>query len=169
MTAIPPRPRRRLTARAAIAIVRAWTRIYTYGLPAGDRERRRAEIESDLWESAHDGTEQRLTTPHIIRRLLLGIVDDLRWRVEAAPPRRQAIAAVLTAAVLLTLVWVGTAARRVDAPQPPDAPDLGWHHQQRKAPAPPPPPPPPCNPPGIGRPAFSPCTPYPVTYQGGRK
>jgi len=160
MTAVPPRPRPRPTARAASAIVRAWTLIYTWGLPSGDRKRRRTEIESDLWESTHDDSGQRLTTSQVIGRLLLGIVDDLRWRVEAAPPRRQAVAAMLTAAVLLTLVWAGVAARRVEPPQPPDAPELGWRHKPRKAPAPPPPPPPPCNPPGIGRPAFSPCTPY---------
>ena len=55
----PPRPetaRLRLTImlRLALALVRLWTTLYTSGMPRGLRETRRAEIESDLWESQHD-------------------------------------------------------------------------------------------------------------------
>ena len=36
------------------SLVRNWARAYTFGLPSGIREERRAEIESDIWEQAHD-------------------------------------------------------------------------------------------------------------------
>ena len=45
-----------LALRGAIAAVRAWTTLYTCGLPTGQRDARREEIESDLWESVHDAT-----------------------------------------------------------------------------------------------------------------
>ena len=149
--------------RAAVAAVRLWTRAYTRGLPDTDRERRRAEIESDLWESVNGNAAGPLRAWQIVGRLLLGLGDDVRWRVEqgeAAAPQRQAITIALCAIALLAVMWIGVSARRIDPPQPPAAPDLGWRHVSRKAPPPPPPPPPPCNPPGIGRPAFYPCTPY---------
>jgi hypothetical protein len=149
-------------ARAAIAIVRAWTWLYTWGLPRADRERRRLEIESDLWESGSDEEVRPSLVAPIIARLLLGIPDDVRWRIESTelpPSRRHTVATAVTAAVLLTLVVVGAAALRVDPPQPPEAPEIAWRHRRQPAPTPPPPPPPPCNPPGIGRAPFSPCTP----------
>jgi hypothetical protein len=158
--------------RAAFAIVRAWTFIYTWGLPRAQQERRRSEIESDLWESASHDDSGAAPALQIIGRFLLGLFDDLRWRVEqseAARSERQAVAVTLAAIVLLVVMWISVAASRVEAPQPPDAPELGWRHKNRPAPPPPPPPPPPCNPPGIGRPAFSPCTPYPVSIRGGHK
>jgi len=40
--------------RLATALVRLWTRVFTLGMPDRVREWRRAEIESDLWEQAHD-------------------------------------------------------------------------------------------------------------------
>jgi hypothetical protein len=43
-----------LLLRTAIALVRAWTRVYTWQMPADEREARRSEIESDLWELQHD-------------------------------------------------------------------------------------------------------------------
>jgi hypothetical protein len=149
------------SVRIAVAVVRVWTRMYTWQLPELARDRRRAEIESDLWESQHDAANGSDLALGLIVRLVLGIVDDVRWRAEqvsAAPPRRRVLAVSVGAAVLLACVLLGVATRSVDPPQPPHAPDLDWRHRNRRAP--PPPPPPPCNPPGIGRPAFSPCTPY---------
>jgi hypothetical protein len=148
--------------RIAVTIVRMWTRLYTWRLPQSVRNRRRAEIESDLWESQRDANASSVTLGLVVR-LLLGIVDDVRWRVEqvsAAPPRRRVVAVSVGAGVLIACVLLGVATRSVNPPPPPHAPDLDWRHRNRPAPPPPPPPPPPCNPPGIGRPAFSPCTPY---------
>jgi uncharacterized protein (TIGR03435 family) len=70
--------------RLAIACVRAWTRLYTWRMPREPQETRRAEIESDLWESQRDaaGGDRLESAPHILLRLLIGIPDDLGWRVE---------------------------------------------------------------------------------------
>jgi len=64
-----------MSPRAAAGVTRWWTRCYTAGLPRDLRDARRAEVESDLWESLADGG----TTRHILARLALGIVDDLTW------------------------------------------------------------------------------------------
>jgi hypothetical protein len=49
--------------------------VYTALLPNDLREARRAEVESDLWESLADGARSR----HILARLALGVADDLTW------------------------------------------------------------------------------------------
>jgi hypothetical protein len=67
-----------MTADTAVRIVRWWTRAYTAFLPADARLARRAEVESDLWESLADPD----ATPDILPRLLLGLGDDLAWSVE---------------------------------------------------------------------------------------
>ena len=56
-------------------MARWWTRIYTAGLPDHLREARRAEVESDLWESLTDGAPSH----HILARTALGLPDDLTW------------------------------------------------------------------------------------------
>jgi hypothetical protein len=75
-----------LWLRLAIACVRGWTWLYTSGLAPAVRSCRRAEIDSDLWESCVDrrpGAE-RDDALHVLMRLVLGIPDDVRWRVEQA-------------------------------------------------------------------------------------
>ena len=62
-------------AARAVSVARWWTSVYTAGLPIELRDARRAEVESDLWESVADGTPSR----HILARLALGVVDDLSW------------------------------------------------------------------------------------------
>jgi len=64
-----------MSPRTAARVARHWTRLYTAGLPAAVRDTRRAEVESDLWESLLDATGSR----HILARLALGVVDDLTW------------------------------------------------------------------------------------------
>jgi len=64
-----------MSPRAAAGVARWWTRFYTAGLPVDLRDARRAEVESDLWESVSDGAPSR----HILARLALGIGDDLTW------------------------------------------------------------------------------------------
>ena len=70
--------------RFAKACVRVWTWLYTCGLPASERSARRSEIESDLWEFECDLDADHPFGPtlHLLLRLLLGIPDDLSWRVE---------------------------------------------------------------------------------------
>jgi hypothetical protein len=148
-----------LALRLVVAVVRAWTRAYTFGLPSSIRDARRAEVESDLWECRADDAA---TLPlQIFGRLVLGVVDDLCWRVEGASTGarnvRDAMVVAFTAALAVACVWVALVHRPAAQPQPPAAPDVRWSRHQ--LPPPPPPPPPPCNPPGIGRKPFSPCTP----------
>jgi len=64
-----------MSPRAAAGVARWWTRVYTAVLPGHLRDARRAEVESDLWESVSDGAPSR----HILARLALGIGDDLTW------------------------------------------------------------------------------------------
>ena len=64
-----------MSPRAAAGVARWWTRVYTAGLPDHLREARRAEVESDLWESLVDGAPSH----HILARTALGLPDDLTW------------------------------------------------------------------------------------------
>lgn len=113
--------------RFAIAVVRAWTRLYTWRLPAAVRKARRAEIESDLWEFQRDSDNHRHLNPavHTLIRLLLGVRDDLHWRRAHASFRGRTlrIAAALTATVLfLAALWVLDLMRTRKLPLPPAAP-----------------------------------------------
>jgi hypothetical protein len=64
-----------MSPSAAAGLARWWTRLYTARLPAELREARRAEVESDLWESVADGAPSR----HILARVALGMADDITW------------------------------------------------------------------------------------------
>jgi hypothetical protein len=112
----------------AIAVVRAWTRVYTWQLPSALRESRRAEIESDLWESRLDTGRSVSTAMQVTMRLLLGIPDDLQWRVEHASFGRHfklTIAVLTTIVFLLAGLWVDLArARKLPVPFPPAPPLL---------------------------------------------
>jgi hypothetical protein len=76
--------------RAGDATARAWTAVYTRGLPDDVAARRRDEIASDLFEHADElgpSTGQQLA---VVGRVLWGIPADLSWRREAraSRPRR---------------------------------------------------------------------------------
>jgi hypothetical protein len=63
----------------AVRVVRRWARVYTRGLPVDDRERRRLELESAVWEHLHDPDEVA-TGRAVFGRFLRGIPADVRWR-----------------------------------------------------------------------------------------
>jgi hypothetical protein len=90
----------------ALALARAWVRLYTRGLPAQLRDSRRAEIECDLWEQRHDEQSRRsrrsATTARVLGRVLRGVPSDLSWRLEHRSPR----------VVARRLRLAGSAARR---------------------------------------------------------
>ncbi len=144
------------TLGLASAAVRAWTRLYTWRLPPVLREARRAEIESDLWESQQDSAHAQGLSPtaHVLVRLLRGVPADLVWRREQMaagerlPRRNVALAAT---ALFVGVLWVFTSLMPQDLPQPPTAPmplfDVSL----------PPPPPPPPPPPGCRAPAWTGC------------
>jgi hypothetical protein len=130
--------------RASSAIVRTWTRLYTWRLPALARDTRRAEIDSDLWEYSQDHGIHLGVAPalHVIARLLAGIPDDVSWRAShvtvGSTPMRAAIS-VGTAAVVATAVWVYAVTAPVDLPAP--VPLVKEVHVYPPPPPPPPPPP----------------------------
>lgn len=70
------------------ALVRAWVALYTVGLPASMRDRRREELSADLAEESIDavrrGAVQGLWSRRF-RRLVAGIPADLAWRWHDAP------------------------------------------------------------------------------------
>jgi hypothetical protein len=70
----------------AVGLTRLWTRLYTCGLPLDERQARRDEIDSDLWESQHDltnsGSRGHSVAAHIVVRLALGVPHDVVWRFE---------------------------------------------------------------------------------------
>ena len=113
------------TERAAAAFARAWTYLYTSGLAPQVRAARRAEIESDLWESAHDQSAPRGTTAALLvcARLILGIPNDLSWRAAQTSPRtRRVMRLGLTAtaaAFILGMLWVYDQLRPHEPPLPP--------------------------------------------------
>jgi hypothetical protein len=87
-------------------LVRAWTALYTFALPPDIRDRRRAEIASDLWESEHDPDVPR---GELLFRALRGLPADLLWRFEVTPGPQHAGAAasVLALAAMLAVAWWG--------------------------------------------------------------
>ena len=101
----------------AVASVWCWTRIYTFGLPRPIAVRRRAEIDSDLWELRHDSTRHTslAMAGQMFARLTTGVADDLCWRLEQTPlaPLSPRVVRVITTAVfLLTVLWVIPLSRR---------------------------------------------------------
>ncbi len=72
----------------AVRVCRTWTLLYTRGLPVEIRERRRQEIESDLWEQLHDSNEP--TRRGVLGRTLRGIHADVWWRYRTLLEQRGA-------------------------------------------------------------------------------
>ena len=131
----------------AFALARLWTRLYTSGMPAALRDARRAEIESDLWESAHaSGPTDAPAALHVIVRLFRGIPDDFLWRAELMHLRnRRRPAAWLTLGVTLlaAALWMRATTAPLELPDLPSSPVTMQTWLMRPVPPPPPPPPPP--------------------------
>ena len=133
----------------ATGVVRTWTRIYTAALSRPVKSARRAEIESDIWEFQRDlqGDPGLFDALHLVVRLLMGVPDDLYWRLEQAPVlgrTSRRLVTITALALLLSAAWLFYLLRTDVLPRPPAA--VTWTSQ---SPPPPPPPPPPCAPPGF--------------------
>ena len=66
----------------AIAVASWWVRLYTCGVDRTIADARRAEFESDLWESLHDRGRSDGSTARsleILDRLVRGVPADLAW------------------------------------------------------------------------------------------
>jgi hypothetical protein len=78
--------------RVVFAPIDLWVRAYTAGLPDPVRERRRLEIESDVWEEveafADRGSSRAAIRAAVWLRWLAGVPDDVLWRVEQPRNRR---------------------------------------------------------------------------------
>lgn len=149
----------RQLVRASASAVALWTRIYTAGMETDLRDRRRAEIESDLWESQQETRPASSLAVDLIARLVRGIPSDLRWRSE----HRQAslfewfTVRFVGATAIATLIVLATfTPGQAYMPATPPAPDLLGIRDRE---APPPPPPPPCPPARYGLPDYPGCQP----------
>jgi hypothetical protein len=134
-------------AELAVALVRIWARIYTTGMRTEIRERRRAEIESDLWESLHDAESARRSSVHIVIRLARGIPADVFWRVEHAAIGGQSMwrklcFVALAGATLLAILWSFSPLSEPPSIPPTPGPPAPSYLVKRRVPPPPPPPPP---------------------------
>jgi hypothetical protein len=131
----------------AIALVRAWTRLYTCRMDPALRDARRAEIESDLYESQEDVRwsvgEPRRVAAQMLTRLLLGVRHDLLWRAEhpRLPVHLLRRALWATAAVSLFAVWWMVSALQTKEPPLPPSSQPAFIDLRLLPPPPPPPPP----------------------------
>jgi hypothetical protein len=66
----------------ASGVARSWVSLYTAGVDRAVGERRRREIDSDVWEQLHDEDSGRLAAAAVVVRTLLGVPADLTWRIE---------------------------------------------------------------------------------------
>jgi uncharacterized protein (TIGR03435 family) len=117
----------RMTLRAvrlAARLVRLWTRAYTLGMSLPAREARLHEIDSDLWECLHDA-DRRTSAIEMLTRLLLGVPDDLLWRVEQAPAPRAITASAFTCSFALHVCALAAAVWCASWPADP-APPRSW-------------------------------------------
>jgi TonB family protein len=111
------------------------------------RDERRQEIESDLWESAHDPetTRQGLVW-QVIRRWLLGVPHDVAWRLTRLEVPMTSLIRIGAACCVLCGLVLLVALHHVVTTVPP-MPDTAVLVRSAQTPtrllAPPPPPPPP--------------------------
>jgi len=81
----------------AAAFVRAWVRLYTFGMSAPVRRRRIAEAHSWLWEQRLEalraGHGRARTATTLLSTALRGLFDDLAWRQEQTRFTRELTAA----------------------------------------------------------------------------
>lgn len=72
-----------LSLPAVKSLVGSWVRLYTRGLPNGLRERRRTEMNSDIYEheraALSEGYKPREVAAQILVRFLAGIPADIKW------------------------------------------------------------------------------------------
>lgn len=80
--------------QAIVWAIAAWVRLYTCGLPDDVRERRRREIESDVFEQRQDDAQVGYRPDEIAARLLFrwlcGIPSDVSWRLDQQQNSRRA-------------------------------------------------------------------------------
>ena len=126
-----------IAERFACRAARRWVRLYTARLSPDVRDRRRGEIESDLWEHVADAhANQR--TPFMVQRQVLarmftGIPADLVWsrRVrhhmkEQRPMKQRRLRAVALSCVAVVLVTFFSTNLLVDKANAETHADIWW-------------------------------------------
>jgi hypothetical protein len=134
-----------LLLASAVWLTRMWTRAYTWGMHPLERDARREEIESDLWESQHDeANSDAHIAGHVIVRLLGGLFDDIRWRAEhPSLASVRALVVIGTTGFIAAALWVLFLTQTGVIPVPPPPPTLDNFSERFSPPPPPPPPAPP--------------------------
>lgn len=128
--------------RASVATARLWTHIYTCGLPSELRDARREEIACDVWHATQapdSGSGWRIGS-HIVLRVLLGIPDDLGWRMECRQDARWGFWASTAGTLAVVAIAGAWALARVAVPPVPPTPALRLAVELTDPPPPPPPP-----------------------------
>jgi hypothetical protein len=104
---------------ASAGVIARWTRLYTAGLPAPIRDRRREEIGADVHEQLSEARFRRerpaITAAMLLSRLARGAVHDLSWRHQVRRPvtltrwqarRRWWVTGALLITVVAFLAWL---------------------------------------------------------------
>ena len=71
-----------------VRFTRSWVALYTRSLPDAVGERRRAELESDLWEQLKQTSSGRASA-QVLDRCLRGIPADVWWRYRTLLEERE--------------------------------------------------------------------------------
>jgi hypothetical protein len=117
------------------AIAGWWATFYTFGLPAASRERRRQELQSDLWEHQDDrlreGAKTGMVGLEILSRTVRGAPADILWRFRLEGPKMQIhLPFERVAGVLLLLLVVLVPASGSISGYDPDR--AGWAGELRR-------------------------------------
>src|SRR5690349_9383147 len=127
----------------AVWLVHTWVRIYTAGADPEIRERRRAEIQSDVWESLRDAQNPAVSGIRLISRLGRGIPADMFWRLEHAQAGGPMWIKLAFLGVALTaMAWSFFPPSESPLTPKMPAPPLPYYAVRSRVPPPPPPPPP---------------------------
>ncbi len=125
---------------ATLSVTRWWTRAYTIGTPHSFARARRAEIDADLWEFERDLRQTAGGATTAWARLLLGVPDDLSWRLEHGVRGRAVLwSGPVVLVLLVSVFWFVSSVQARDVPLPPP-PSLIMNAAPRLPPPPPPPP-----------------------------
>jgi len=114
-----------MTPERMAALVAAWVRIYTRGLPAAIARRRMEELAADLHDHiAHErarGTDEGLIALGVGSRVVPGMVADASWRRHVQPSQGHHMH-LLRTLIALVVAAIGVAA--VMYGESGDAPEL---------------------------------------------
>ena len=119
------------------SICRIWVRLYTRKLPGAEAQRRRSEIEFDLFEHALEAQIARVSNyrlnAEVLARVLVGVPADISWRRATRRPHpRLALGGIpmsmskststrllyVLAGLIVLYAWMGVAASLFMEPEP---------------------------------------------------